>query len=418
MTNSLRPPNNAAVGSVSSNPITALLQALVRIPSRAVGDDLRPVLRCMQAWFDGQGLAHRELRDAQGQPVALYAEVRGQGAVPDGAAPAWWLLNATLDTAGFGELAQWRHAPTAGVIEDGWLQGRGSADSKAGAALFAHLLQHFAARANRFYGRLGLLLDLHEHSGAFSGARAFFDAPEAPRPQGVIIGYPGMDEVVAGGRGFLRARIQVLGVAAHSGASGERGINAIDKAVRLAQRLSALALPQTLSADFPLPAQLTLTGVQAGDGSFSQVPDACELRIDIRLTPGFDAAAAQALVASAVAADDAQDAPARAARITWLSGWPAYRVPQDHPMVCALQDAALQELGRALPCVVVGPSNIGNYLAGLGVPALCGFGVHGLGIHALDERVELASIAPVWRIYRQALERLLGLADDSGLGAA
>jgi succinyl-diaminopimelate desuccinylase len=56
---------------------------------------------------------------------------------------------------------------------------------------------------------------------------------------------------------------------------------------------------------------------------------------------------------------------------------------------------------------VVGPSNIGNYLAGLGVPALCGFGVRGEGVHASDERVDLASIAPVWRIYRGALQRLL-----------
>ena len=56
---------------------------------------------------------------------------------------------------------------------------------------------------------------------------------------------------------------------------------------------------------------------------------------------------------------------------------------------------------------MVGPSNLGDDLAGRGVPALCGFGVRGEGIHATDERVDLASIAPVWRIYRGALRRLL-----------
>ena len=78
----------------------------------------------------------------------------------------------------------------------------------------------------------------------------------------------------------------------------------------------------------------------------------------------------------------------------------------DHPLVAALRQAGLAEFGRALPTAVVGPSNIGNYLAELGVPALCGFGVHGENIHAADERVALDSIAPVYRIYRDALHRL------------
>jgi succinyl-diaminopimelate desuccinylase len=37
---------------------------------------------------------------------------------------------------------------------------------------------------------------------------------------------------------------------------------------------------------------------------------------------------------------------------------------------------------------------------------LCGFGVRDEGIHAANERIELASIEPVYRIYRQALHAL------------
>jgi acetylornithine deacetylase/succinyl-diaminopimelate desuccinylase-like protein len=81
-------------------------------------------------------------------------------------------------------------------------------------------------------------------------------------------------------------------------------------------------------------------------------------------------------------------------------------VADDHPLVAALREAGRAELGLDLPTAVVGPSNIGNYLAGLGVPTLCGFGVRDQHIHASDECVALDSIAPVYRIYRHALQHL------------
>ncbi len=74
-------------------------------------------------------------------------------------------------------------------------------------------------------------------------------------------------------------------------------------------------------------------------------------------------------------------------------------------MVAALREAGRAELGIDLPTRVAGPSNIGNYLHGLGVPALCGFGLRGENIHAAGERIALDSIGPVYRIYRAALKR-------------
>jgi acetylornithine deacetylase/succinyl-diaminopimelate desuccinylase-like protein len=136
------------------------------------------------------------------------------------------------------------------------------------------------------------------------------------------------------------------------------------------------------------------------------VPDRCELRLDLRLTPAFSDSVARTLVSQAVEAADATRGAAAPSRIEWLPGWPPYRVDDGHALVAALRDASRAELGQALPTAVAGPSNIGNYLAALGVPALCGFGVRDEGIHAADERVALDSIAPVYRIYRAALQSL------------
>jgi succinyl-diaminopimelate desuccinylase len=398
---------NVASGrrSVPLDSIIALVQALVRTASRAVEDDLAPVVRCIGDWFATHGIRHRVLQADSGAPLGVYAEVQGGR----GSGRPWTVLDATLDTAGFGALDSWRHAPTSAVVEDGWLHGRGSADSKAGVALFAHLLRDVAAAPAALAGRIGVLFDCDEHSGRFGGARAFFDRPfdgdsGSPRPDGVVIGYPGMDRIVTGCRGFVRARLRVHGVAAHSGAAQERGVNAVSRAADLCQALQSLPLPAP-SPVFPLSPQLTVTGIRGGGEGFSQVPDACELRIDVRLTPDFDDAAARAAVARMLRSFDASRGAARATGIEWIAGWPAYQVPLEHPLVAAMQQAARQELGADVATAIVGPSNIGNYLASLGVPALCGFGVVAEGVHAANERIALDSLAPVYRIYRDALRR-------------
>ena len=62
---------------------------------------------------------------------------------------------------------------------------------------------------------------------------------------------------------------------------------------------------------------------------------------------------------------------------------------------------------RDLPAAVAGPSSIGNYLATLGIPATSGFGVTYRNLHAADECIQLASIAPTYAAYLGALRELL-----------
>jgi len=382
--------------------ITELIRTLVRIPSRAGEDDLAHVCDCVEGWLRARGVGVRVLPGHAGERVGVYCEIAG--ATPG----RWTVLDATLDTAGFGDPASWTFGPTDAQVADGWLHGRGSADSKAAVAIFCHLLVELQ-RDRSFAGRIGALFDCDEHSGRFGGARAFFDQPHdaqgPPRPDGVLIGYPGISEIVAGCRGFVRCRLQVHGIAAHSGSAHDRGVNAISRALALSQRLQALQWPAAAD-DFALPPQVTITGIRGGGEGFSQVPDLCELKVDVRLTPAFADASARAALSGAVAELDAQCPQAQRTGIAWVDGWPAYRVPESHALVSAMREACRAEFGAEVPVTIVGASNIGNYLSSLGVPALCGFGVRDVGIHAANERIELASIEPVYRVYRDALRRL------------
>jgi NADH:ubiquinone oxidoreductase subunit 4 (subunit M) len=66
--------------------------------------------------------------------------------------------------------------------------------------------------------------------------------------------------------------------------------------------------------------------------------------------------------------------------------------------------AAADAAGVAATAKVAGPSNIGNYLAGLGIPTTAGFGIDYRGLHGTDERIALESIAETAIVFSPSLE--------------
>ena len=378
--------------------VVKLIQDLVRIPSRGGIDPYDPVLDRMASWLAGHGLPCRRLGRPEGTTVALASEVTGNGPGPR------YVLDACLDTAPFGDESAWTYPPTSGQIIDGWLHGRGSADSKAGAAIFAHVAARLQRTAARWSGSVVLLFDVDEHTGAFGGAKAFFEHAPPGRVDGVMIGYPGLDHVVTGGRGVFRARLHVHGIAGHSGASKALP-SAIAKAAALISRLEKMPLPGPPGPDFPLPAKLTVTAISGGEG-YSTVPDLCTFNVDVRLTPALDAQAAADMLRDAAAEVDAAWPGTQPTDVEVTTCWPAFALGEHEPLRAALL-AGAYAAGVRPSAKVAGPSNIGNYLAGLGIPATAGFGVEYRGLHGTDEQIELESIPLVQAAYHQALLTLL-----------
>ncbi|MEU3557313.1 M20 family metallopeptidase [Streptomyces fragilis] len=378
--------------------VVALARELVRTPSRGGIDDYGPVLSLLERWLAWRGLPHRRLRDPEGTTVGLLVEIAG------GLPGRWWTLDACVDTAPFGDASAWSFPPAAGDVVDGMLRGRGAADSKTAAAVFCHLAAEIAPRARELHGGLAVLLDVDEHTGRFGGARAYLADPGAVRPAGVMIGYPGLDEVVVGGRGLWRCVLTVHAPAGHSGARRET-VGAVSRAARLVGMLDEAELPRD---DWPLPPRLTVTAIGGGEG-FSMVPDRCEIKVDVRTTPGFGLAEAERLVRGVVTAFDAAVPGPRPTGVDAVAAWPAYRLERDRQPAAALLDAAAGE-GLAVRAKVAGPSNIGNLLAGEGIRATAGFGLPYRGLHGADECVDLAELPRVYRVYRQAVRQLLGAA--------
>ncbi|MFE0640134.1 M20 family metallopeptidase [Streptomyces sp. NPDC058877] len=380
--------------------VVGLAQELVRRPSRGGIDDYVPVLDVLEQWLTGRAVPHRRLHDGAGALVGLLAEVTGDRPGP------WWTLDACVDTASYGDLTRWSFAPDSGAVRDGWLLGRGAADSKLAAAMYCHIAADLAARPRAFAGGLAVLLDVDEHTGNFGGARAYLADPLAARPAGVIIGYPGMDEVVVGGRGLWRATIAVHAPSGHSGSS-RTVIGAITRAARLVGLLDAADLPGADSASgFPLGPKLTVTAFHGGEG-FSVTPDRVDINVDVRTTPAFDAHDAETLVRKAVAELDAELPAPVPTEVAEVASWPAFRLEEDEQPAAALLSAA-RSAGLDVRAKTAGPSNIGNLLAGHGIPATAGFGIPYEGLHGIDERASLAELPQVYAVHQRAVVDLLG----------
>jgi succinyl-diaminopimelate desuccinylase len=253
-------------GEVDVDSIIALLADLVRTPSRGGLDSYDGVVGIVETWLKDAGL-RTEVLPGPGGPLGIVCDVKGTQPGPH------LVLDACLDTADVGDESAWTVDPFSAEIIDGWLYGRGSSDSKAAVAIFCHLAAQLASTPDSFHGTLTLLFDLDEHTGGFGGIRSYLDTPSAQDIAGVMIGYPGPDTIVIGGRGFLRAKITVFGQGDHSGSGRQKVSNAIARASQLVETLGTAA-PTSIVPSFGLPPKLTVTSIRSGTpGVYSLVPD-------------------------------------------------------------------------------------------------------------------------------------------------
>ncbi len=387
------------IETVPTDQIVDLTQTLVATPSQTGADSCGPMLIAIARFLDANRQKPRMLSDATGEPIAVMTDIAGESEGPT------ICLNACADTVQAGDPATWVSDPFTPIIRDGWLYGRGAADSKVAVAIFCHLAVALAGERDRLTGRLVLLFDGDEHTGKFGGVKALLKT--VPDLAAVMIGYPDESVINIGARGFYRCRIIVHGRAEHSGGPPGPVANAVDKAARLATALQTTNLPVVDDADFPLPPKITVTSISGG-GGFSVVPDRCELNVDIRLTPAAGQSWAEALLADAVWRIDRDQPTGTPTDIVETNSWPPYRLPDGSALRAAMESAATEAVGHPVPEQVCGPSNIGNLLAASGIEATCGFGVKCTGVHGANEGFAIDTIAQTYRTYESAVRRLLG----------
>jgi succinyl-diaminopimelate desuccinylase len=95
-----RAPQLSAYGDLQGS-ITALLAQLVRIPSRAGIDSYDRIFGFLLDWLRRHDVPCDPITARDGRMAAIAGQIGGV------AGAAAYVLNATVDTAGFGDLAAW-----------------------------------------------------------------------------------------------------------------------------------------------------------------------------------------------------------------------------------------------------------------------------------------------------------------------
>lgn len=384
----------------AKNSMVEFLRQLVAIPSQAGSDDPAAIVQAVGAWLAENGVRFQRLGTAR-NPRALVINPPTQEVL---------LLNACLDTAPVGDLAQWTYSPFGAAEHEGWLHGRGSADSKAAVAIFSEIAKAIPLTArepvNGRLRRVTIVFDGDEHSGRFGGIKAY--TAKFGFPAFCAIGYPGPRHIVVGSRGFYRTVLTLRGALGHSGSGSVPAELAMAKLQRLLAGLEKVREQGAADGEnFPPRPRASVTWIRTGARTYALTPAKIECGIDIRLTPGFGREAAGRFLDELLADIARETGEVHASSLGPVNCWPAFRTPDGALLPRLLQSCAREALGHAPEFSVSGPSNIGNYLAMHGTQVVSGFGAEYQRLHGPDECVKLDSIPGIHAAYALAVRRFL-----------
>lgn len=318
------------------------------------------------------------------------------------------ILNGHMDTVMPGPL--WTKDPFGAAIEGNRLYGLGALDMKASLAVMIFATQALIEAGVTLAGDLVLAFVVDEEPGGCSAFGTQYLLDQGLTGAAAIVLEPEYTNITIGHRGGYRFKLTVHGEAAHTGLlaweRGEHGRNAITGMAAAIQALQDLPIPFDETPAFPQrrPVFTFPTMIQGGV-SINAVPDTCVAYGDVRLLPGADAHTLEGLMRARLDA-----IPGLAYTLERLLFVPAVEIAPDHALVEALAQHTAALTGQTPTREGCGPWNDGWMFITRGIPAVCGFGPLGGGVHAPDEYVELDSLLAATRILARTIVDVVGLA--------
>jgi len=167
------------------------------------------------------------------------------------------------------------------IIED-QLFGRGAADMKAGVAAMMEAFCVLSQKQESLTRKVQLHIATDEEKG---GKTSKYIVEQGHYGDFVICGEPTNLNIGLQAKGILQWDFIVKGKPAHGSRPWE-GINAIEKAMELDQKLRKCSFMQASNAYYDYPS-LNLAKIEAGD-RYNMVPDTCTISYSLRFVPGQD----------------------------------------------------------------------------------------------------------------------------------
>jgi succinyl-diaminopimelate desuccinylase len=297
--------------------------------------------------------------------------------------------------------ANWQTGPFAAEVRDGILYGRGACDMKGGIAAFvAAAAQHLADGAPR--GSISLLITGDEEGPAVDGTVRVLDwmAANDQIPDFCIVGEPTCpvklgDMVKIGRRGSLNAKITVHGTQGHV-AYPHRADNPVHRLLRAAAALTAA--PLDAGNDWFEPSSLQFTSIDVGNPVTNVIPASASAMLNIRFNSDHTGAALSRWLRAVLA----QHAERFDLDIS-ISGEAFLTEPG--ALVDTLRRAIVDVSGVEPKLDTGGGTSDARFIARY--CPVAEFGLVGATMHHADERVPVAELRDLARIYRGILAAFL-----------
>jgi succinyl-diaminopimelate desuccinylase len=338
-----------------------------------------------------------EFMNAQGV-TNLWATRSGGG----GRAAPLVVFAGHTDVVPPGPRERWASDPFVPAQRDGFLYGRGAADMKSGLAAMVCAVERLLARA-RPAGTIAFLVTSDEEGPCRFGTRYVAEKlrERGVKPDYAIVGEATAaehlgDRIVVGRRGSLGCDLVVHGKQGHVAYP----LKADNPIHRLAPALAELMAQRWDDGDasFP-PTSFQVSNLRSGTGANNVIPGTAEAVFNFRYSP---ASTADDLRARVTAILDRHLPKYEAS--WWHSGEPYYT--GDGRLVQAAIESVRDETSLTPVLYTGGGTSDGRFLAPLGAQVV-EIGPVNATIHQVDERVRIADLERLSRIYEHLLERLL-----------
>jgi succinyl-diaminopimelate desuccinylase len=295
----------------------------------------------------------------------------------------------------------WRSDPFGGEVRDGILFGRGACDMKGAIAAFvAAAAQHLVGGTPN--GSISFLITGDEEGPAVDGTVKVLDwmQQNGQIPDFCLVGEPTCpvklgDMVKIGRRGSLNVTLSVFGTQGHV-AYPHRADNPVHRLLRVLAALTAV--PVDAGSDWFEPSTLQVTSIDVGNPVTNIIPPTARAMLNIRFNDRHSGASLIAWLRATVAqyAERFELEPT-------ISG--ESFVTQPGPMVEILQRAIVEATGVTPKLDTGGGTSDARFIARY--CPVAEFGLVGASMHQTDERVPVAELRDLARVYRGVISAFL-----------
>jgi succinyl-diaminopimelate desuccinylase len=304
------------------------------------------------------------------------------------------------DVVPTGAAEAWSFDPFSASLHDGALCGRGAVDMKGAIAAFITAVGHYLDERGRdFAGSISLLITGDEEGDAVNGTRKVLGWLEerGEKIDACLVGEPTSaqslgDMIKIGRRGSMTGRLTVHGVQGHT-AYPHRADNAAHRLVAMLHVLTTAELDR--GSEHFQPSTLQVSTIDIGNPATNVIPATARAVFNIRFNDCWESKNLEHWLRQRLDAVGGQ----YALDIS-VSGESFLAAPG--MLTDCLAEAIRRVTGRTPELSTTGGTSDARFIR-----AYCPvaeFGLVGLTMHKVDERVELSDLAALTEIYRTFLD--------------